>query len=76
MERNSSLSSVAVPFERTFRSLENRPAEGSPDLEEFNYCGCGWPDHMLIPRGTEAGFPCTLFVMITNFTDDKVKLYN
>nr|ANZ03352.1 phenol oxidase 2 [Rhodnius prolixus] len=72
VERNSSLSSVAVPFERTFRSLVNRPAEGSPDLEEFNYCGCGWPDHMLIPRGTEAGFPCTLFVMITNFTDDKV----
>ncbi|KAK9503579.1 hypothetical protein O3M35_010108 [Rhynocoris fuscipes] len=72
IERSSDLSAVAVPFERTFRSLEDRPPEGSPELQEYNYCGCGWPDHMLIPKGTADGFQCVLFVMITNFADDKV----
>ncbi|KAK9503580.1 hypothetical protein O3M35_010109 [Rhynocoris fuscipes] len=72
IERRSDQSSVTIPFERTFRSLENRPADNSPGAEEFNYCGCGWPDHMLIPKGSADGFPCTLFVMISNFADDRV----
>uniref|UniRef100_A0A1B6ERM2 Tyrosinase copper-binding domain-containing protein n=1 Tax=Cuerna arida TaxID=1464854 RepID=A0A1B6ERM2_9HEMI len=72
IERKSRESSVIIPFERTFRNLEaGRPSSGA-DLEEFNFCGCGWPEHMLIPRGTSAGLLCQMFVMISNFEDDRV----
>lgn len=39
------------------------------------YCGCGWPDHMLLPKGTEEGFPCRLFVMISDYTQDTVRSF-
>lgn len=71
IERRSIDSSVTVPFEQTFRSLDNAPLVGE-EAQNFNYCGCGWPDHMLVPRGTRDGYPCTLFVMISNFQDDRV----
>lgn len=33
---------------------------------EFNpYCECGWPYHLLIPRGTEAGMRFALLAIIT-----------
>ncbi|KAG8238619.1 hypothetical protein J437_LFUL018537 [Ladona fulva] len=70
VERSSTLSSVAIPFETTFRDLESRPAGVSQDL--FNFCGCGWPQNMLIPKGAPEGFPCELFIMISNFDNDKV----
>lgn len=73
IERSSLESSVTVPFETTFRDLDsNRPAEGSNDLATFNFCGCGWPQHMLIPKGSPEGFPCQLFVMISDYEQDKV----
>lgn len=34
----------------------------------------GWPEYMLIPKGTEAGFPCQLFVMVTNAEYNSVYL--
>lgn len=70
----SSESSLTVPFERTFRNLEAGRPSGGAALEEFNYCGCGWPQHMLIPKGTAGGLPCQLFVMVSNYEDDKVNL--
>lgn len=74
--RKSSDSSVTIPFERTFRELqENRPQEGA-NLERFNFCGCGWPQHMLIPRGSPEGYPCHLFVMVSNYNDDRVEQKN
>ncbi|EZA55827.1 phenoloxidase 1 isoform X2 [Ooceraea biroi] len=70
IERKSTDSSVTIPFEKTFRSLdENR----SNDNEEFNFCGCGWPQHMLVPKGTEEGFPMELFIMISDYTGDEVQ---
>lgn len=72
IERKSSESSVTIPFERTFRDLQtNRPSGGNA-LEEFNFCGCGWPQHMLIPKGSPEGMPCELFVMVSNFDGDKI----
>lgn len=69
--RKSTESSVTIPFEQTFRDLNLRPPE--PDnLQKFYFCGCGWPMHMLIPKGDSAGFPCELFVMISNYADDMV----
>nr|CAH7714650.1 unnamed protein product [Callosobruchus chinensis] len=64
--RSSSQSSVTIPFERTFRDLDtNRPV--------FNFCGCGWPAHMLIPMGNAEGMKCQLFVMISDYQQDKVE---
>ncbi|NP_001295992.1 phenoloxidase 2-like [Musca domestica] len=73
IRRRSTESSVTIPFERTFRNLEvNRPAQGSPEELEFNFCGCGWPQHMLIPKGLPGGMRCELFVMVSNYEDDRV----
>ncbi|XP_046387012.1 phenoloxidase 1-like [Ischnura elegans] len=72
IQRESNKSSITIPFERTFRDLESRPT-GQADLASFNFCGCGWPEHMLVPKGTPEGFPCQLFVMISNFNDDRVE---
>lgn len=72
IERKSKESAVVIPFERTFRNLEaGRPSSGS-NLEEFNFCGCGWPEHMLVPKGTTAGMLCQLFVMISDYEGDRV----
>ncbi|XP_044259844.1 phenoloxidase 1-like [Tribolium madens] len=71
--RHSTESSLTIPFERTFRNLDvNRPTGGDA-LSQFNFCGCGWPQHMLLPKGTEAGYLCQLFVMISNYADDRVE---
>ncbi|KAJ8971928.1 hypothetical protein NQ314_000471 [Rhamnusium bicolor] len=70
--RASTQSSVTIPFERTFRDLDTSRPEGGDQLAQFNFCGCGWPQHMLIPKGSPEGMECQLFVMISNFADDKV----
>ncbi|KAG5864954.1 hypothetical protein JTB14_018716 [Gonioctena quinquepunctata] len=70
--RTSTQSSVTIPFDRTFRSLENRP-EGGESLEQFNFCGCGWPQHMLIPKGNADPFACQLFVMISDYSGDEIQ---
>lgn len=73
--RRSDESSVTIPFERTFRDLDTqRPDQSNADaLAEFNFCGCGWPQHMLVPRGAPEGLQMELFVMISNYEDDKVR---
>lgn len=71
--RQSTQSSVTIPFEQTFRDLSqqgNDPRQN--DLTTFNYCGCGWPQHMLIPKGTEPGMQFDLFVMLSNYDLDSV----
>ncbi|XP_039950507.1 phenoloxidase 2-like [Bactrocera tryoni] len=74
IRRRSTESSVTIPFERTFRNLDqNRPAAGSADELEFNFCGCGWPNHMLIPKGLPEGLECELFVMVSNYDQDRVE---
>lgn len=70
--QSSSQSSVTIPFERSFRNLEvGRPVDETA-LEQFNFCGCGWPEHMLVPKGTVEGYPCQLFVMISDIEGDRV----
>lgn len=64
---------MTIPYEQTFRNLDrNRPAAGSLAEAEYNICGCGWPQHMLIPKGTASGMKFDLFVMISNYEDDRV----
>lgn len=73
IRRRSDESSVTIPFERTFRNLDqDRPAAATTDEASFNFCGCGWPQHMLVPKGLPEGLRCELFVMISNYEDDRV----
>lgn len=67
--RPSTLSSVTIPFERTYRDLTN---VGEQRREQSNFCGCGWPHNLLIPKGKAGGMPFDLFVMISKYDDDKV----
>ncbi|CAG4931483.1 unnamed protein product [Colias eurytheme] len=74
ISRSSVKSSVTIPYERTFQSQANRP--GQPDVSqsaELQFCGCGWPHHLLVPKGTTEGFPMVIFCMISNWEDDKVE---
>lgn len=67
--RRSDESSVTIPYERTFRNLET--GRDTTDADSFNFCGCGHPQHLLVPRGTPSGMPCQLFVMVSNYELDK-----
>jgi len=40
--------------------------------EEDNYCGCGWPYHLLVPKGTSSGMPFRLLVVATDWQIDRV----
>nr|CAC04148.1 phenoloxidase III [Pimpla hypochondriaca] len=62
--RKSVKSTVTNPFARVSRGLH---MEHVPAVETF--CGCGWPQYMLVPKGTEKGLPMDLFVMISNDGD-------
>lgn len=33
---------------------------------------CGWPQHMLLPKGSADGYPFRIFVMISDYNIDKV----
>jgi tyrosinase len=70
LKRRSTESTVTIPYERTFRNLDARPTGAGE--EAFNFCGCGWPQHMLIPKGTAEGLRMELFVMISNYEEDRV----
>nr|AAC34256.1 prophenoloxidase [Hyphantria cunea] len=72
--RLSTQSSVTIPFEQTFRDLS--PQSGDPrrtNLAAFNFCGCGWPQHMLVPKGNEAGVTYQFFVMLSNYELDRIE---
>lgn len=49
------------------------PLTSRPKDPEKNFCGCGWPHHFLVPRGTTDGMPFELFVMATNWKEDQIK---
>lgn len=74
IRRRSTDSSVTIPWERSFRDVDtNRPTAGTPESEQFNLCGCGWPQHLLVPKGLPGrGLQCVLFVMVSNYEDDRV----
>nr|CAC04150.1 phenoloxidase I [Pimpla hypochondriaca] len=61
IERQSINSTVTNPFETTGRELGEKKTD---PIEEF--CGCGWPQYMLVPKGTEEGLLMDLFVMISD----------
>ncbi|XP_021955351.1 phenoloxidase 2 [Folsomia candida] len=69
--RRSSESSVTIPWEQTFRDLER--SVQTPAANEQTFCGCGWPEHMVIPRGTATGQLYDVVVFITDGNEDRVE---
>lgn len=67
--RRSDQSSLTIPYERTFRNVV---ATTQPNSDQFRFCNCGWPSHMLIPKGTPQGTQFDLFVMVSNYNDDAI----
>ncbi|XP_023012800.2 phenoloxidase 1 [Leptinotarsa decemlineata] len=71
--RSSKDSSLTIPFSRTFRDVDTDRPTGGQELDKYNFCGCGWPHHLLTPMGTPEGMQSQLFVMISDYADDKVE---
>lgn len=65
--QESSKSSVIIPDDQIYKYL--KPTDKNPN-ESDAFCACGWPEHMLIPKGHGSGFPCVLFVMVTDHRID------
>lgn len=73
IRRRSNQSSVTIPYERSFRRIGSaHQPTNTEDLSQFQFCGCGWPQHMLIPKGSTAGTKYDVFVMISNYENDRV----
>jgi len=79
INRKSIESAVTVKQENLFHQLENlSKTPGRNDINTTNLgedpaCGCGWPQHLLITRGTPSGMPFDLFVIITDGRIDGTK---
>ncbi|KAK7074704.1 Common central domain of tyrosinase [Halocaridina rubra] len=74
LSRASTESSITAPPELTFRELETGTLEYGTDIaSRFGACGCGWPQHMLVPRGNRNGMDFQLFFLITDWEKDKVE---
>nr|CCA94926.1 hemocyanin subunit e [Mastigoproctus giganteus] len=58
-------SNVTISKLRTVAQLREDSGE-----DDHYYCSCGWPEHMLIPRGNHRGMEFDLFVMLTDYTAD------
>ncbi|CAL4103132.1 unnamed protein product, partial [Meganyctiphanes norvegica] len=69
LERLSTDSSITIAEEMTFRDLEENPPEaGDPKAD---YCGCGWPQHLLIPKGKAEGMDFQILALISDWEEDK-----
>ncbi|KAG8177967.1 hypothetical protein JTE90_014710 [Oedothorax gibbosus] len=67
--RSSTDSSVTISSTYTYKELLH-----GEDLEEdrSEFCSCGWPQHLLVPKGNDKGMVFDLFVMITDGEKDKL----
>ncbi|KAH8307248.1 hypothetical protein KR044_008442, partial [Drosophila immigrans] len=74
VRRESTSSSVAIPFERSFRAVgANYQPTAADELARFRFCGCGWPQHLLLPKGKPEGMVFDLFVMFSDYANDSVQ---
>jgi len=65
-ERYSSV--VRKPAHRPSEPKPHRP----PGSMDMNYCDCGWPLHVFLPRGTATGMEFRVFVIVTDLEHDMV----
>ncbi|ODM92356.1 Phenoloxidase 3 [Orchesella cincta] len=69
--RSSKDSSLTKPWLRGLR--EQIYGTGKTDPMSADSCGCGWPEHLMIPKGSPQGMEYDLFAMITNYDEDAVR---
>nr|P14750.3 RecName: Full=Hemocyanin A chain; Short=HcA [Aphonopelma sp.]CAA34771.1 unnamed protein product [Aphonopelma sp.] len=68
--RSSTDSSVTLSSVHTFKEL----LRGEDLVEgQTEFCSCGWPQHLLVPKGNEKGMQFDLFVMLTDASVDRVQ---
>ncbi|RIB23645.1 hypothetical protein C2G38_2139650 [Gigaspora rosea] len=66
---------VRQPPQKTLDELDDTAitaGTGDQESEEEQYCDCGWPFHLLLPRGSRNGMKFKLFVFISDWEKDKV----
>ncbi|GFR13155.1 hemocyanin A chain [Trichonephila clavata] len=67
--RSSTDSSVTISSTYSFKELLHGE---DVDEDRSEFCSCGWPQHLLVPKGSNKGMVFDLFVMITDGEKDKV----
>ena len=67
-------SAPAASPPRSRKPAERPPVlvQGPAQTPHEQYCRCGWPYHLLVPRGTPAGMPFRVLAMLTDWELDKV----
>lgn len=74
--RKSSESSVTIPDQVSTKDLWERvesAIQGAASIEvDKDYRHCGYPDRLLLPKGKPEGMPFTLYVILTDFDQEKV----
>lgn len=74
IRRRSDESSVTIPYEQSLRNIGSKSQPTDPAARaQFQYCGCGWPQHMLLPKGTMNGLKFNIFVMISDYEFDRIE---
>lgn len=68
IERDSIDSSVTIREQHTYQEL----LEGLSNRQQSEYCSCGWPSDLLVPKGNEQGMQFRLFVMLTDAVHGQV----
>lgn len=67
VRRKSVETPLTIDFPESLRELQSQTSTAMP------YCGCGWPHHLLIPKGTREGLSLDLFAMVTDSEEDYVE---
>lgn len=63
--RKSSESSVTLPTENIFEPDKVRQKIAANGQDNSLFCLSGWPEYLLIPKGTKEGARFLLFAMIS-----------
>nr|CAG8442723.1 11309_t:CDS:2 [Entrophospora candida] len=74
VSRDCDMSSVVrQPPQKTEDELDDTTTlPGTQEDLAEKYCDCGWPFHLLLPRGRKSGMKFKLLVFITDWSKDKV----
>jgi len=66
LRRNSKQTPVTGKRQRSLLELQEALSSGNITERELGqFEGCGWPAHLLLPRGTNNGASFTMFVMVS-----------
>ncbi|RIA97854.1 hypothetical protein C1645_813570 [Glomus cerebriforme] len=74
VSRDCDMSSVIrQPPQKTEDELDDTVTQpGTEDDSAEQFCDCGWPFHLLLPRGRKGGAKYKLLVFITDWSQDEV----